>query len=44
MSAFDQGSFHPQADARRRRLLLGLVVLAALFGAALGILNPGGAQ
>ena len=44
MSAFDQGSFDRQTDARRRRLLLSLVVLAALFGAALGILNPGGAQ
>lgn len=44
MGAFDQGSFDPQGDARRRRLLVSLIVLAALFGAALGILNPGGAQ
>ena len=44
MGAFDHGSFDPQSNARRRRLLLGLVALAALFGAALGLLNPGGAQ
>ena len=44
MGAFDQGSFDPNADARRRRLLLALLALAALLGAALGILNPGGAQ
>ena len=44
MSAFDQGSFDPQADARRRRVLLSLLALAALLGAALGVINPGGAQ
>jgi hypothetical protein len=44
MGAFDHGSFDPAGDARRRRLLVALVILAALFGAALGILNAGGAQ
>jgi hypothetical protein len=44
MGAFDHGSFDPAGDARRRRVMLALVILAALFGAALGILNPGGAQ
>lgn len=33
-------SFDPEPDAWRRRLLLGLIVLAALLGGFLGILDP----
>ena len=44
MTAFRPDSFDPQADARRRRVLLALIALAALLGAVAAILNPGGAQ
>jgi hypothetical protein len=40
MTAYRPDNYDPQADAWRRRMLLGLVVLAALLGAALGLVGP----